>query len=77
MATFIVKFDRVGRHHEVPDFHVTAEPGDWDSVMWSIYGHVGRFLMSGEYYVSLDPEDGTGLIDGGRFGTFTVEVQDA
>lgn len=65
---YLVTFERVGRNHHVPDLQFVATGGD--VAAGEVHSYVGRHLGSREYSVDMY-QNGTGSIDGGRFGTFT------
>jgi hypothetical protein len=71
-----VTFERIGRTHPAEPVVFNADDThDLAAVVWK---HARRFLGSRFYMVSLDseqdtddPTEGSGLIEGGRFGSFT------
>lgn len=78
---YVVRFERIGRHREPADLHVEL-PDDLpdkaraDALAQRVHTHAAHFLGSPYYQVRVDLEEQTGLIEGGRFGRFTItEVQ--
>ena len=76
MATVTISFDRIGRHLNVPDLVVDIEPVSPLGVAKAVFSHSSKFLMSRGYNVGVDLEAGIGDIDWGRFGTFTISIQE-
>lgn len=70
LPVYRVDFKRIGRNHNVPS--VQAAVSNADSLAAVIYGHARSYLMSSDFTVDVDLEAMKGLIDGGRFGTFTI-----
>lgn len=74
MVTITVKFDRIGRHRNVPDLVAACTEATSTAVELAVWQYARAFLLSLEYDVDVDMETRAGDIDGGRFGTFTFEV---
>lgn len=72
---YVVKFERIGRTHYVPD--VTINASDADGLAGQIHRYAKKFLASKWYEVGLDLKTGRGSIEAGRFGTFRIEDRGA
>lgn len=66
------KFDRIGRRHDVDDLEVEA-PVSANDLAERVYHHARKYLGSKVFEVDLSLEEGRGLIEWGRFGSFTIE----
>lgn len=71
MKTYKITFDRIGRRRDVLPVELLAD-GD-DRLAEKIHDHVGDFLASREYDITCSIDERSGYIEGGRFGTFTIE----
>ena len=71
MATYDVRFERIGRGHRETVATFDAETAD--DLAAAVYRHCKGKLASRWFDVTVDLDAGTGGIDGGRFGAFTVE----
>jgi hypothetical protein len=75
----IVKFDRIGRTGTTPEAALTvtvpeaAVNGGPDAIAAFLYRHVGKYLVSRDYNVSVDLSAGRVFIAGGRFGGGVIE----
>jgi hypothetical protein len=71
--------NRIGRRHDVeplrvPDIDLHTQAGV-DKLTDAIYKLARRYLMSSGYTVDVfSGDNATGYIDGGRFGTFSIEA---
>lgn len=76
MKTYKITFDRIGRTRNHQPLTVTAN-GDPETtggdIADAVYGYARNHLISRDFDVYADPENGKGSIDGGKFGTFTIE----
>jgi hypothetical protein len=70
--TAVVTFQRIGRHHDVPNLSVRSH--DLDKIAERVFHYSKKYLLSRVVNVEVD-EDGTGVIWCGMQsgGTFTVE----
>ena len=74
---YIVKFDRIGRDHFARPIEVEVAEDDADGIAEAVFRHAKSKLASRWFEVYVDLDAGKGLIEAGRFGTFTVERADA
>lgn len=76
------RFDRIGRHHDVPDLVVGLPAGKAlpKAAAETVHKHAREYLFSGDYEVHVDINPGTGsgagFIGWGRFGRFTVTPEE-
>lgn len=76
MSVYVCAFERVGRNRSVPDLPVeTATDYPGDEIAEAVYRYSRRFLGSKWFDVTVDLEAGTGSIEAGRFGRFSVAVE--
>lgn len=73
--TYVVEFTRIGRRRGVEPLTVKVPAGK--SVMEAVLPAVGRyarrFLLSGQFDVTMDRDQLSGMIEYGRYGQFTVK----
>lgn len=79
MTDLIVKFERIGRTGTTPEAALTVHvpenlADDPDKVAHMLFQHCRRYLLSREFNVSVDLEEGTVSIDYGRFGKGSIKV---
>jgi hypothetical protein len=67
-----VTFDRIGRNHHVPDLDVSAIVAD--EIAEAAQRYARRYITSRDFVVSVDLAEGRVYIEGGRFGTGTVQL---
>lgn len=70
MLKYTVSFARIGRKHQVPPVDLVAR--DLDDLTDKIHRFVGKHLASKGYSTTVFLDEQAGVIDGGRFGTFTL-----
>lgn len=68
---YLIRFDRIGRGNNgvLLDTYAT----DADDLADTIFHYARPLLVSQTFTVTVDLEQGKGWIEGGRFGTFTIE----
>jgi hypothetical protein len=75
-STWRVSFERIGRRRDVADLDVTVPAGAKDRVQdylaEAIWRYAGRFMVSRDFEVSVDPETWRVMIGWGRFGAGRV-----
>lgn len=71
----VVKFDRIGRNHTVPDLIVDSD--DPDVIAREVHRAARPNLRSRYFDVTVDLEAGAGSIEYGRFGRFTITAREA
>lgn len=79
MSDLIVKFERIGRTGTTPEaaltVHVPAQfADDADRVAEYLYVHCKRHLLSNDFEVTVDLEEGKVSLEYGRFGTGRILV---
>lgn len=67
-----VDFVRIGRNRNVKGLVVS---GTETELLDAVLEHCNVYLASSEFDVTIDLDTGRGWIDGGRFGTFTVQEE--
>jgi hypothetical protein len=72
-----ITFERIGRSHRVPPLELPADRLTDADVADKVYIYARPYLASRGYDVYADLQSGKGSIEGGRFGTFTIEAVDA
>lgn len=71
---FRVEFERIGRRrNNLPVEFEVSEKNPVDDLADKIHTFTGKILASREFTVMVDLNEGIGDIDGGRFGTFTID----
>ncbi|WP_432050272.1 hypothetical protein [Verrucosispora sp. NA02020] len=65
-----IEFVRIGRNHHVPPIEVVA--ADADEIAAAVSKVARKNLNSRFFEIDVDLEDGSGWIEGGRFGRFMV-----
>lgn len=81
MGKYKITFDRIGRSRDVPAMIASAPDPDVLPIATSaaisdeVWRYANRFLLSRDFMVRTDLDTMTGSIDGGRFGTFTIEPE--
>lgn len=68
---YLLKFERIGRGNRDTKLHTYA--ADADELAEQVYRHARPLLVSRMFEVVADLEQGKGWIEGGRFGSFTIE----
>lgn len=68
-TAYLVTFGRVGRSAPGP---VTVTAENADDLARALRPIVRPLLRSREFTIDIDLDSGRGLIDGGRFGDFTI-----
>jgi len=79
MADLIVKFERIGRTGTTPEAALTVHvpenlADDPDKVAQLLWTHCRRHLLSRDFQVSVDLDDMTVSLDGGRYGKGKILV---
>lgn len=77
MTTYAVKFERIGRNHN--GLEQVFKARDADHLAEQIHSYARSYLASPWFDVTLGLNDdaGRGVIEAGRFGTFTIAVTEA
>ena len=82
MKRITIRWERIGRNHDVNDFAQDVDlddPRSVDVLTRGIDSAIRRHLSSRFFVWSLDPDvtEGTIAIDGGRFGRGTYTITEA
>lgn len=81
MGRYKITFDRIGRSRGVPAMIASAPDPDVlpiataAAISDEVWRYAKKFLLSRDFTVRAELDTMTGSIDGGRFGTFTIELE--
>lgn len=72
---YLTTFTRIGRNHYIDPLEVTFGT-DPDTVAYQVFQYAKKKLSSHQFEVEVNMDELKGTIEGGRFGSFTLEAVD-